>query len=159
MVFRACLVPLHLIAGRSPSSVVFLSPLYFGIGWRLPNTYPATVISNNSTYPAHVHHAYEFSLSHPGAIILTISQSVLQFAYTTLFGWFATFIFIRTGSAWAAIAVHSFCNHMGLPHLGLIDGPKWKSVVYFSLLLAGAWSFYNLLWSLTDSSNALAYFD
>lgn len=158
MVFRACLVPLHLIAGRSASSVVFLSPLYFGIGWFL-STYPAMVVSNSFLHPAHIHHAYEFYLNHPGAITLTIVRSMFQFAYTTLFGWFATFIFIRTGSAWAAIIVHSFCNHMGLPHLGLVDGPKWKSVVYFSFLFIGAWGFYSLLWSLSDSSNALASFD
>ncbi|KAI5849417.1 hypothetical protein DFP73DRAFT_571942 [Morchella snyderi] len=138
IVFRSCLVPLHLIAGKSPISVVFLSPLYFGI--------------------AHIHHGYEFYLSHPNSLFLTIVRSLIQFAYTTLFGWFATFILLRTGSAWAVIAVHSFCNHMGLPHLGMVDGPKWRSGVYFASLLGGAWGFYTLLWTLSESPNALAFF-
>ncbi|KAL7274625.1 CAAX prenyl protease [Rhizina undulata] len=138
IVFRACMVPLQLIGGRSPPATVFLTPLYFGI--------------------AHIHHAYEFYLNNPGEFAIMIVRSLIQFSYTTLFGWFATFVFLRTGSIWTVICVHSFCNMMGVPNVAPVRGPKWKSVVYYSLLVSGAWGFYKLLFTLTESSNALAKF-
>jgi prenyl protein peptidase len=106
---------------------------------------------------AHIHHAYEFYLNHPDAISAMVVRTLFQFAYTTLFGWFATFVFLRTGSVWVVIATHSFCNFMGVPHLGLVDGPRWRSVIYIACLFGGAWGFKHLLWPLTESSNALAY--
>jgi len=42
-------------------------------------------------------------------------MSLFQFIYTTLFGWFAAFVFLRTGSLYPAIAAHAFCNWLGLP--------------------------------------------
>ncbi|RPB05777.1 Abi-domain-containing protein [Choiromyces venosus 120613-1] len=141
IVFRACMVPLHLLAGRSPGTIVFISPLFFGI--------------------AHFHHAYEFYTSNPhnpNRITVMITRSLFQFTYTTLFGWFATFLFLRTGSVWAAIITHSFCNFMGLPEFGPVEGQRWKSVVYYVLLVAGASGFYRLLWPLTESQHALVRF-
>ncbi|CAZ81444.1 unnamed protein product [Tuber melanosporum] len=138
IVFRACVVPLHLLAGRSPGTIVFITPLFFGI--------------------AHIHHAYEFYINNPNRIFVMIVRSLFQFTYTTLFGWFATFVFLRTGSVWASIIVHSFCNFMGLPDFGPVDGPRWRSAVYYALLVAGAFSFYKLLWLLTGSQHALVRF-
>lgn len=78
--------------------IVFVAPLYFGI--------------------AHIHHFYEFTLTHPHASLLgALLRSLFQFAYTTLFGWYATFVYLRTGSLAAVILVHSFCNWCGLPRL------------------------------------------
>jgi prenyl protein peptidase len=42
-------------------------------------------------------------------------RSVFQLAYTTLFGAYATFLYLRTGSLLAVVLVHAFCNWMGLP--------------------------------------------
>lgn len=138
IVFRACMVPLHLLAGRSPGTIVFISPLFFGI--------------------AHIHHAYEFYINNPDRIVVMIIRSLFQFMYTTLFGWFATFVFLRTGSVWACIITHSFCNFMGVPDFGPVDGPRWRSVVCYTLLVAGALGFYKLLWPLTESQHALVKF-
>lgn len=78
--------------------IIFLTPLYFGI--------------------AHVHHVYEYNLTHPHTPLLPILvRSLLQFAYTTLFGWYATFVFLRTGSVVAVVLAHAFCNWCGLPRL------------------------------------------
>lgn len=44
--------------------------------------------------------------------------AALQFAYTTVFGWYATFLFQRTGTVWAPLVAHILCNFMGLPRLG-----------------------------------------
>jgi prenyl protein peptidase len=88
---------------------------------------------------------------------MAVVSSLAQFTYTTPFGWFAVFVFLRTGSVWPAVAVHTFCNYMGAPSLS-VGGPKWLSYVYYALLLGGSWGFYKLLWPLTESSNAFVQF-
>ncbi|CAI6082079.1 unnamed protein product [Clonostachys chloroleuca] len=147
--FRSAAVPLLLLAGNGLSSTVFLSPLVFGV--------------------AHVHHFYEFRVTHPGVpLVAAIARSVLQFSYTYLFGIYATFIFLRTGSLLAVILVHSFCNVMGLPRVwGLIE-PYWlpegtnngtvkaHTGVYYLLLFGGMFSWWQGLYALTSSSVALA---
>jgi prenyl protein peptidase len=76
--------------------MVFVTPLYFGI--------------------AHIHHFYEFVLTHPELPLLpAIIRTIVQFSYTSIFGFLASFIFLRTGSLYAVIVAHMFCNWMGLP--------------------------------------------
>ena len=77
--------------------------------------------------------------------------------YTTIFGWYAVFILLRTGSVWPAIVAHTYCNWMGPPNLA-VDGPRWFPATYYALLVGGAVGFYRLFWSLTESGNALAAF-
>jgi prenyl protein peptidase len=169
VIFRSVIIPLHLIADISASKIVFLTPLYFGI--------------------AHVHHLYEFKLTHPHTPWLpAILRSIFQFGYTTLFGWFASFLYIRTGSIYAGVLVHSFCNWGGLPRFWgrphrrveyaatpivvrrKDDGemPRSKAaspevsnawaVAYYVLLVVGAYAFYVGFWPLTESTQALAIF-
>jgi len=96
LVFRSLVIPLHIIAHTSPKRLVFVTPLYFGI--------------------AHIHHLYEFMLTHPKCpLVPAILRTLFQFTYTSLFGFFAAFVFLRTGSLYAVIAAHAFCNWMGLP--------------------------------------------
>ncbi|KAJ5166463.1 uncharacterized protein N7482_005244 [Penicillium canariense] len=96
VMFRSAIVPLHLLAQVSPGRITFIAPLYFGI--------------------AHIHHFYEFRLTHPDTPALAaLLRSLFQFGYTTIFGWYATFLFLRTGSLPVVILVHSFCNWCGLP--------------------------------------------
>lgn len=169
VIFRSVLVPLHLLAKVSPTKIVFLTPLYFGI--------------------AHVHHFYEFKLTHPHTPLTpALLRSLFQFGYTTLFGWFADFIFLRTGSLYACIIIHSFCNWAGLPRFwgrvkrqepyplspvairGKDDidaiharggeavlGLKW-TIAYYILLVTGIYLFFIGLWPLTISDAALAKF-
>jgi len=165
--FRSAIVPLHLLAHVSPGHVVFVAPLYFGI--------------------AHIHHFYEFCLTHPDTPALAaLLRSLFQFGYTTIFGWYATFIYLRTGSLPAVILVHSFCNWCGLPRFwGCVEaaepqGPPMTrgkedsdgtdasfdndklsigwTVAYYLLLVVGAVSFSQCLWPLTHSYNALVSF-
>ncbi|KZF21294.1 hypothetical protein L228DRAFT_249099 [Xylona heveae TC161] len=172
LVFRSCLIPLHLLAKVSPGRIVFLTPLYFGI--------------------AHIHHFYEYKLTHPYTPLLpALLRSVVQFSYTSIFGFYATFLFLRTGSFPAVVVVHSFCNWCGLPRFwgrveagqpigppdikGKDDGENVRTVLtgnlsgqgqlglewtiaYYLLLVAGAVGFYFLLWPLTSGERALAYF-
>lgn len=168
LIFRSVLIPLHLMAKVSAARIVFLTPLYFGI--------------------AHVHHLYEFKLTHPHTPWLpAIVRSAFQFGYTTLFGWFASFLYLRTGSIYACILIHTFCNWVGLPRFwgrprsrdssapapvvlrGKDDGEissrptspevgdAWV-VAYYVLLVLGAYGFYAALWPLTESTQALITF-
>lgn len=163
LLFRSLLVPLHLLTPLSSTRVVLFTPLYFGI--------------------AHIHHFYEFVLTHPHTPIApSIIRSLVQFTYTTIFGWYATFVFIRTGNVVAVTLAHTFCNWAGLPRVWggvearvVIGGPSvrgkedrdrlfgqaaighWAwSAAYYILLVAGAVCFQQFLWVLTDSPRALA---
>ncbi|KAI9147916.1 hypothetical protein HJFPF1_11734 [Paramyrothecium foliicola] len=148
--FRSAAVPLLLVAGSSVARTIFLSPLVFGL--------------------AHLHHFYEFRITHPHVpLIAAIARSVLQLSYTSLFGMYATFIFVRTGSLAAAILIHTFCNYMGLPRVWGSLEPYWipqggKSqgvplatwtIIYYVLLVGGLISWWKNLYSLTESSMAL----
>ncbi|KAI1189872.1 CaaX protease [Nemania serpens] len=165
VLFRSASVPLMLLARTSVARTVFLSPVIFGL--------------------AHVHHFYEFRLTHPHEPVATaLLRALLQLAYTSLFGAYATFLFLRTGSLLAIFAVHAFCNVMGLPRLwGRVEPPSnyddeddvdgdagdrgagkpaprprpsilW-SVVYYVLLVGGAVGWWKNLGVLTASDNAL----
>jgi prenyl protein peptidase len=169
VLFRSVLIPLHILAKVQPSKIVVLTPLYFGI--------------------AHVHHFYEFTLTHPHTPLLpAILRTVFQFGFTTVFGWFAAFIYVRTGSLLICIIIHSFCNLLGLPRFWgrlkrreehplspvAIRGKDDTDVVqargkggdlglqwtmaYYVLLLTGVYLFYAGLWPLTVSSQALVKF-
>ncbi|KAI9371694.1 hypothetical protein BJX61DRAFT_14552 [Aspergillus egyptiacus] len=166
VMFRSAIVPLHLLAKVDPGRLVFIAPLYFGI--------------------AHVHHLYEFRLTHPDtSILVAVFRSVFQFGYTTVFGWYATFVYLRTGSLLSVILIHAFCNWCGLPRLwGRVEavvpiGPTLNrgkedsdrsleysygqlsvgwSIAYYTLLVLGAFGFYCCLWPLTDSLHGLADF-
>lgn len=156
LLFRSASVPLMLLARASIRETVFLSPVIFGL--------------------AHFHHFYECRLANPGVpFAAALARSLFQLAFTTVFGAYATFIYVRTGSLLAVCAVHAFCNCMGLPRLwGRVtravpvkggkddDGQvveekaslKWTAV-YYVLLVAGAVGFYRNFWAWTESPNAL----
>lgn len=87
-----------LLARASAAQTVLLSPLIFGL--------------------SHAHHFYEFRLTHPRVPVAgALLRTALQLAYTTLFGAYATLVYVRSGSLLAVCAVHAFCNAMGLPQL------------------------------------------
>lgn len=133
IVFRSCIVPLHVFAGQQIGRIVLLTPLYFGL--------------------AHIHHIYERTVTHRGQFLAACTISLVQFTYTTIFGWFAAFLFIRTGSVWSSIIVHSFCNSMGLPRVtGRLKGHSLHSLVYYPLLIGGVLLFARNIETWTASS-------
>jgi prenyl protein peptidase len=48
-------------------------------------------------------------------------SSLFQFVYTTIFGWYASYLFLRLESLWPPVFVHSFCNIMGFPDFNYIN--------------------------------------
>ncbi|KAG8853660.1 hypothetical protein FRB96_008078 [Tulasnella sp. 330] len=97
-VFRSCVISVLVLGGSSLRRMVFVSPLWFGI--------------------AHAHHAWELYNIYgrtKQAVQRAVITSLVQLTYTTLFGWFCAFLFLRTGSIYPVIFSHIFCNVMGLP--------------------------------------------
>lgn len=167
VLFRSASVPLLLLSQTPNTTIIFLTPVIFGL--------------------AHVHHFYEFRITHPHTpIIGALLRSLLQFTYTSLFGGYVTFIYLQTGSLLAVILVHTFCNWMGFPRFwGRLsadesemgsDNRKDKktedkssrlssrqlsiiwTIAYYLLLVVGAVSWWKLLWALTDSNSGLTAF-
>ncbi|KZV99988.1 hypothetical protein EXIGLDRAFT_604880 [Exidia glandulosa HHB12029] len=97
--FRSCVIAVLLLGGFHPGRLVFTAPLAFGI--------------------AHVHHAWDlynrFGQTRQ-ALQRAVITCLVQLTYTTLFGAFCTFLFLRTGSVLPTFTSHIFCNLYGLPN-------------------------------------------
>ncbi|KAK3322351.1 hypothetical protein B0H66DRAFT_495205 [Apodospora peruviana] len=111
ILYRSTSIPLMIAAQTPITRTIYLVPFIFGL--------------------SHVHHFYEFRLTNPQVpVTVALLRSVFQLGYTTLFGAYATFAFVRTGSLLAVCAVHAFCNCMGLPQLwGRVQPPPPPSVI------------------------------
>ena len=100
LVFRAHMVPvLQSSSTVEPTALSVwqlcrIAPLFFGT--------------------AHAHHAFR-RLQQKESLTLVVYQTLFQFVYTTIFGAYATYVYIQTGSLMAISVAHSFCNWMGLP--------------------------------------------
>ncbi|KAH7046516.1 hypothetical protein BKA57DRAFT_78544 [Linnemannia elongata] len=134
-IFRACMVSITATSGASPKAMIFGLPLVFGI--------------------AHLHHGYE-SFVKKGrtrqAAIQSAIIALVQLTYTSLFGWFATFLFLRTSSLLAPCLCHSFCNLMGFPDVSNIQHyGRWKIWIYVAFAL-GIILFASMLAPLTSPS-------
>ncbi|KAI9334353.1 CAAX protease self-immunity-domain-containing protein [Zopfochytrium polystomum] len=142
IVFRGCISTVFFLSGFSVAQTVFLSPLFFGA--------------------AHIHHAYETirretattAANRPATakIVARVAlTTAFQSLYTTVFGWFSTFLFLRTGNLAAPIASHMICNTFGFPDLSAFAAPaKPRNAVIVASYVAGAVAFARLLMPLTD---------
>ncbi|KAJ7593898.1 hypothetical protein C8J56DRAFT_1001980 [Mycena floridula] len=129
VVFRACVLAVYHLSGASKNKMIFLGPLVFGM--------------------AHLHHAWE-AYNRMGrtatAAKRAIFSSLFQFAYTTIFGFHCSFLFLRTGSIYPPITAHIFCNIMGFPRLTqeLAHFPRQKTAILVAYGLGIIGFFYNL---------------
>ena len=134
----------------STGEIILLSPIIFGL--------------------AHVHHFYEFRITNPQVpVIAAVARSLFQFTYTSLFGAYATFLYLRTGSLLCVVLVHAFCNSMGLPRLWGYVEPYWmrgsqqqlqrarlfSTALYYALLIGGLITWQKNLYRLTESDTSL----
>ncbi|KAL2628753.1 hypothetical protein R1flu_013439 [Riccia fluitans] len=129
LVFRACMVPLLLCGGFSPSTTLFLCPLFFAL--------------------AHLHHFWEliYQKNHAKSTAALIVGA--QLGYTTIFGWYATFLYLRTGHLIAPIVAHIFCNTMGLPNIGEAMTSSYRKVIGVAYVV-GLVGFFALLGPISD---------
>jgi prenyl protein peptidase len=114
LVFRACMVPALLSTGMTDTSVCLTAPLFFGI--------------------AHVHHGI-LRLRQGYSLTFVSVATLVQFCYTSIFGAYVSYVYLRTGSIGAVVFCHSLCNAMGLPNVSFLQS---NSPLYASrgLLLA-----------------------
>ncbi|PVD25539.1 hypothetical protein C0Q70_13195 [Pomacea canaliculata] len=130
-IFRACMLPL-LVPAFGIGWSVFLCPLFFGV--------------------AHFHHMIEKVIHKQAEVIDAFRQSMFQLFYTTVFGAYSAFLFLRTGHLIAPVMAHAFCNHMGFPAfnevLGYPQPTRSKLIAIFTLGLI-LWSI--LLFPMTSS--------
>jgi len=127
--FRACMMPI-LLGSYSKTGAVIMSPLFFGI--------------------AHFHHMIE-RIRRGQDVKTAFFISSFQFAYTTVFGMYSAFLFIRTGHLASCVIVHGFCNFMGFPDLvELIHQEPKKRLVLSALFCGGLGLFYLALFPVTE---------
>lgn len=103
IIWRSSILSVYHYAGTGRKWLIFGTPLWFGI--------------------AHLHHAWETYRTRKAnpsqsasALRFAVLQTSFQFTYTTLFGWYANFLFLRTGSILPPLLSHVFCNIMGFPN-------------------------------------------
>jgi len=128
-VFRACMCPLLLAGGYGQLGTLLCSPLFFGV--------------------AHLHHIIQH-LHKTGRHLRNAWIEVLfQLFYTTIFGMYSAFLFVRTGHLIAPFLAHAFCNYMGFPRFDLVMDHPHKFVVG-GCFLAGFSLFWVLLFPITN---------
>ncbi|KAM4726466.1 CAAX prenyl protease 2-like [Anableps anableps] len=128
LVFRGAMLPM-LVPCTGTTAVIFIAPLFFAV--------------------THFHHIIEqlhLGKDSVGAIFLGAG---VQFLYTTVFGVFAAFIFLRTGHIVGPVLCHSFCNSQGLPDISSALNHPQRSAVLFCYL-TGVLLFLVVLFPLTD---------
>lgn len=111
LVYRSVIISFYKQAGFSEAATVWQTPLYFGL--------------------AHMHHALrKYRQGTP--LKECIISAIAQLAMTTVFGAYASKLFLSFGSVWPGVAAHIFCNLMGPPDT---EGPWW-----YKMLLVGGLS-------------------
>lgn len=115
---------------------------------------------------AHVHHLYE-KLRQGETVSRAIISTLVQFTYTSIFGFIASILFMRTGSIYPAITSHMICNYVGLPEMGFlaVEGSpasclhSWRWIL-MALHIIGLILFFCLLFPLTeDFAKQSLYFE
>lgn len=115
--FRTCMVPVLLAAGLGTATVCWTAPLFFGV--------------------AHVHHAIQRIQSEGTRPAVVVIQTLFQLTYTTLFGAYASYAYIKTnGSTTAVFLAHAYCNWMGLPDLAFLQNSNILHENRWELMLA-----------------------
>jgi prenyl protein peptidase len=77
--------------------------------------------------------------------------SFFQFFYTSIFGIYSAYLFVRTGHFVAPFLVHSFCNSMGFPDFTEVIAQKWpKRCVLLCIYVLGLVGWILLLPTMTN---------
>ena len=126
-VFRGCMVPvlyhallLHQNGQHKVARTSWCAPCWFGI--------------------AHVHHGFvqwrsRTTTTTTASTILLVTTA--QFLYTTLFGAYVSYAYLRQHSILAVVVCHAWCNWMGLPDVTSYHSPTSHLYPYRYLLVGG----------------------
>ncbi|XP_076017596.1 CAAX prenyl protease 2-like [Genypterus blacodes] len=128
LVFRGAMLPM-LVPCTGPTAAIFIAPLFFGV--------------------AHFHHVIAQRHQHKSTMSEILLVAGMQVLYTTVFGTYSAFLFMRTGHIVGPVMCHSFCNSRGLPDLSSALQHPQRAALLFSYL-TGVLLFLLLLFPLTD---------
>jgi len=109
LVFRGCICELILCCGSSRSAILISSTFFAA---------------------SHCHHFIYRSFLYK-SLRTAILETIIQFLYTLLFGFYSAWVFVRFGRIFTNICLHSFCNFIGTPDIGRI----WSHYYRWPLLL------------------------
>lgn len=127
-VFRACLVPI-LTPCIGELCTVLLCPLFFSL--------------------AHLHHIVEWAQNGGNNLANVLLGLFAQVGYTSVFGIFSAFLFVRSGHLVSPVLAHSYCNLLGLPPLDMIPSHSHPRAM-FTIYVLGLVTFVLLLFPLTS---------
>ncbi|EFC37740.1 predicted protein [Naegleria gruberi] len=100
IVFRTCLhYLLYYYGGISLLSSLLIACLLFGV--------------------CHCHHIIEHVVHGQMSITSALINVIVQFTYTSVFGFYCGYIYAKTSCILAAILLHAYCNQMGLPSFNM----------------------------------------
>ncbi len=119
IVFRGCMIPVMLATGMSATRVALVAPLFFGV--------------------AHLHHAIQ-KISSGERPKMVIIITAFQFLYTSIFGSYASYAFVRVGSVLPVTLSHSYCNWRGLPDFGVFVNSRhplhrYRGILFVSYIV------------------------
>ncbi|KAG4087374.1 Abi-domain-containing protein [Neocallimastix lanati (nom. inval.)] len=141
-IFRSCMISICYLANFSNIFMIFVLPLFFGV--------------------AHVHHIYEYYSEHKeeeGVLIQAILGTSFQFLYTTIFGWFSTYLTLRTGNLLSSICAHSLCNIFNFPDVNSVFTATGKSkVIYMICYVVGLIVFIVTMFFVSKTSHLQSFF-
>ncbi len=86
LVFRSCMLPLVVGSGAGRLATIVATPLFFGL--------------------AHLHHAVGLVRSGQATVREAAMRVLFQVGYTTVFGAYAAFVLLRTGTFVAIFLLH-----------------------------------------------------
>jgi len=129
--FRSCMLAL-IIHCVEPKKAIFICPIFFGT--------------------AHLHHMRE-QIREGIPVVNVLISAGFQFGYTSIFGAYSAYLFLRTGHLIAPILVHSFCNHMGVPDFGAVmELPPRQKIVSIVCFITGLVLWILLVRAMTEPS-------
>ena len=97
----------------SPWTVVWVNPFWFGL--------------------AHVHHLIE-KINTGWQVSQAVVSTLVQLIYTSIFGFIATLLLLRTGTIYTSILSHIVCNSVGLPDISFMHAPGSGSSAHYSCM-------------------------
>jgi prenyl protein peptidase len=116
-VFRSCAYAVsHFAVGLSPAETITSTSLIFGL--------------------AHCHHVVEHVMHGKLTLAQATINVAVQFTYTSIFAAYNGYLFIRTGSLWASVILHSYCNFLELPDFPGMVSHQHK-IMFITLLVSG----------------------
>ncbi|KAJ1743247.1 CAAX prenyl protease [Coemansia sp. RSA 1086] len=125
-------------------SVLFMGPLAMlymegDVSWEQLRRIPQS-LWNQPTWMrnylvAHVHQAISRIIRREDKVKFILLATLAQFMYTTVFGWIAAALFVRTKSVAGPIVAHVFCNVLGFPDIQkALSYPRYLVVFVVGLL-------------------------